>query len=142
MKQFILTVFIAVGFANISFASTADLFSYNEEAIEAEFSQIDQVESFVVENNGITFSEMQNQGHLTQFNLNWNAFDNSAAPMFGLSDMDWNSFVCGFCCWPVGIFTVLLNDDKGSDSKTSFLIGIGVNIVLGLLGGGGYAAGA
>ena len=97
MKQFILTVFMAVGIMGASFASTADLFDVNEAAIEAHFEQIDAVESFVLAND-ITFSEMETEGHLAQFDLNWNAFDNSAAPMFGLSDMDWGSFVCGFYC--------------------------------------------
>ncbi len=140
MKQFIFTLLIAVGFTSISLASTADLFTYNEEAIEAEFTQINQVESFVNANEGITFSDMESQGHLSQFNLNWNSFDNSAAPMFGISDMDWKSFACGFCCWPIGIFTVLLNDNKDSDQKTSYLIGAAVGLLWNIIGGLGSAS--
>lgn len=140
MKQFIFTLFLAVGLTGASFASTADLFDVNEAAIEAQFEQIDAVESFVVAND-ITFTEMETEGHLAQFDLNWNAFDNSAAPMFGISDMDWNSFICGFCCWPLGIFTVLLNDNKDSDQKTSYLVGAGVGLLWNLIASIGGAAG-
>ena len=73
MKQFIFTLFLAVGLTGASFASTADLFDVNEAAIEAQFEQIDAVESFVVAND-ITFTEMETEGHLAQFDLNWIAF--------------------------------------------------------------------
>lgn len=140
MKQFILTLLVAVGFSGTMFANTADLFTFNEEAIEAEFVEINHVESFVASNNGITFNQMEQTGALSNFNLNWTAYDASAAPMFGLSDMDWNSFLCGFCCWPVGIFTIILNDDKDSDQKTSYVVGVIVSVVLGAISGGGYSA--
>ncbi|MBI1183428.1 hypothetical protein GC194_04115 [bacterium] len=129
MKYFILTRTLAVGLVSNSFAGTAQLFDFNSEAIEAEFNQINQFESYVSNHEGLTFNDMQNSGSLSQFDLNWNSFDASAAPMFGISDMDWNAAVCGFCCWPIGIFTVILNDNKDSDSKISYLIGVGVSLV-------------
>lgn len=49
MKQFIFTLLIAVGFSGTMFAKTADLFTFNEEAIEAEFASFDNI----VNNNNV-----------------------------------------------------------------------------------------
>ena len=37
--------------------------------------------------------------------------------------VDWNSFAWGFCCCPVGFFTVAVNNNSDSDMKTSYWIG-------------------
>lgn len=133
MNKIILTLSFVLGLAVFTNANNADLFSIDEAAIEAEFEEIGSLESYVQSNEGITFNEMEVKGELNNFNLDFEHFDASAAPMFGIEDVDWSSFACGFCCWPVGIFTVLLNDNKDADSKTSYFVGLGTNIVLGLV---------
>lgn len=146
MKLRLLTLFLVLGTSLTSFASTADLFAFNEDAIEAEFSEISAFETFVVENNGMSYADMQATGALSQFSLDFNTFDASAAPMFGFEDVDWTSFLWGFCCFPcgaiIGVFTVLLNDDKDSDSRMSYFIGAGVGFLVSTIGGLGYNSSA
>lgn len=142
MKLRLLTLLLFLGTSFASFASSADLFAFNEEAIEAEFSEISAFENFVVENNTMSYADMQANGSLSQFALDFNTFDASAAPMFGFEDVDWGSFLWGFCCFPcgaiIGVFTVLLNDNKDADSRMSYFIGAGVGFVLSTVGGLGY----
>jgi hypothetical protein len=35
--------------------------------------------------------------------------------------MNWKAFAWGFCCWPIGIFTVMLKDSSTREDKISFL---------------------
>eukprot|EP00657_Telonema_sp_P-1_P000306 TRINITY_DN1056_c0_g1_i1.p1 TRINITY_DN1056_c0_g1~~TRINITY_DN1056_c0_g1_i1.p1 ORF type:complete len:198 (+),score=29.35 TRINITY_DN1056_c0_g1_i1:183-776(+) len=144
MKLRLLTLFLVLGTSLTSFASTADLFAFNEDAIEVEFSEISAFETFVLENNGMTYTDMQAAGALSQFSLDFNTFDASAAPMFGFEDVDWTSFLWGFCCFPcgaiIGVFTVLLNDNKDSDSRMSYFIGAGVGLVVSAITGAGASS--
>lgn len=139
MKSRLLTLLLVLGTSLASYASTADLFAFNEASIEAEFSEITAFETFVVENNGMTYADMQANGALSQFSLDFNTFDASAAPMFGFEDLDWGSFLWGFCCFPcgaiIGVFTVLLNDNKDSDSRMSYFIGAGVGFIISAVSG-------
>jgi hypothetical protein len=50
--------------------------------------------------------------------------------------MDWESFAWGFCCCPVGFFTVAVNNNKDSDMKTSYWIGVASYIVLSSISAG------
>jgi len=142
MKSKLLFIILLVGASFSSYASTSDLFQLDEASINAEFAEINNFESFVVSNDFLSYADMQQSGALSQFALNFDNFDATAAPMFGFEDMDWGSFLWGFCCFPcgalIGIFTVLLNDDKGSDSKLSYAIGAGVGLVVSSLSGAGY----
>ncbi|NOZ47682.1 MAG: hypothetical protein GXO79_13010 [Chlorobi bacterium] len=135
MKKLILIGLLTVFILNARiYAGNADLFNYNEAAIEAEFAQLNTLENYV-SNYDVTLNELKanNSFILTELHLNNIEMQNPLDLMFGFEDIDWGSFAWGFCCWPIGIFTVLLKDEKGSDSKMSYFIGIGTGVVLGLI---------
>ena len=131
MKKIIFTLTVFFCLIGRVKANTSNLFEINEAQIDAEFQELDRVETFLSNNEQITFSEMERTGAINQFDLNWTAYDKSASPMFGFSDISWRSFAWGFCCFPVGIFTVILNDSKSNDDRISYFIGIGTILIIG-----------
>ena len=136
MKKIYFFLVLALGFTTITSASNADLFSYNETAIETEFATLTELESYVSE-NGASLSELNANNYLSSLNLD-NKIAANANPMFSFDDIDWVSFAWGFCCWPVGCFVVVLNGNKDSDQKASFWIGLGASYVLSAISGGAY----
>lgn len=130
MKQLTLTSLFLICFFGAVFANTADLFTFNEKAIEAEFIEINKVEAFVAKSENISFSAMEQTKALKNFDLKWTAYDINAAPMFGFSDIDWTSWAWGFCCFPIGIITVILDDGSSNDDRISYFIGIGTMLVI------------
>jgi len=109
----------------ISFASNTE-FSYDKSALVAEFNQIDLIANFVDETKA-SITEVNNS---TIFKGNIELTNAIAVkPNLKFEDVDWGSFAWGFCCWPIGIFTVVLNDDKDKDSKHSFLAGIASSVI-------------
>lgn len=111
-------------------ASNTDLFQLDEAAMEAQLHELNEVDKILQRNEGFTIEDIQKQDVLAGITLDVNGM---AAPQFGISDMDWGAFAWGFCCWPIGLFTVILNDNKDSDSKISYLIGVGTGVVLGAI---------
>ncbi|MBI3141374.1 MAG: hypothetical protein HYZ16_00955 [Bacteroidetes bacterium] len=132
LKHVLVWAIAFFGLHTAAMAATADLFSYDQAGVESQFNALEDLDTYLDVNTGTTYADLQSSGTANQFDLNWNQFNANAA--FSFSDMDWGSFAWGFCCWPVGLFVVLLNGNKDSDQKMSFLIGIGVNIVLGVIG--------
>ncbi|MFY0685928.1 MAG: hypothetical protein JXQ90_02120 [Cyclobacteriaceae bacterium] len=142
MKKTILKVsslIMAFQVLMVSFASAAPkMNSYESEdynlaidSFESDFAELDELEAFIGESN-LTYEELAEIENL-DFDLNSVAAVNSISSTmaFSFGDMDWVAFLWGFFCWPIGIFTVLLNDDKGSDSRISFWIGLATAVVLG-----------
>lgn len=128
-------------FSAISYASTnTDLFELNEEKINTEFAELNELEAFVSMNENVTIHNIyqENAGLIAGTNLSYGPEGMMGHNGFSIDNFEWGSFAWGFCCFPIGatigIFTVLLNDNKGSDHKTSYLIGAGV----GFLFSGGF----
>jgi hypothetical protein len=101
-------------------------FSYDKNALTTEFSQLDKIETYVEKNN-VSYTELSNspvfEGNIELTNAI------AVKPNLKFEDVDWGSFAWGFCCWPVGIFTVLINDDKDQNSKNSFWAGLGGSVI-------------
>ena len=136
MKKLVYSLLI-MAIPALSFAGSSE-FSYDKDALSTEFSQLDQVATFVDKNN-VSYAELTNT-HVFEGNLE---LTNHIAvkPNFGFDDMDWKAFAWGFCCWPIGIFLYMLpSRDKSSEEKTSFWIGALTGVVLGAIGGGGSSS--
>lgn len=129
MKKLFTLLAVVFALSTTSMASaTSDLFTLNETELNADFNELNQVEAVVVETNA-DYNTLIASNYPTS-NLSANS---AMATNFSISDMDWGSFAWGFCCWPIGIFTVLLNKNKESDSKISFFVGLGTSVVLSLI---------
>jgi hypothetical protein len=140
MKKLLLAFVACFVFASSSYAINADLFKLDETKINAEFAELNELETYVSMNENVTIHNIyaENAGLVAGMNLSYGSEGMMARNGFTLDDIEWGSFAWGFCCWPVGIFTVLLNDDKGTNHKISYFIGWGTSAVL---GGIGYGAG-
>jgi hypothetical protein len=60
---------------------------------------------------------------------------NANAASFTFDDINWKAFAWGFCCWPIGLFTVVFKSSSTREDKISFFIGWGTIVVLNLVGG-------
>ena len=131
MKNFYLFVVAVFLCSSLSTkASTADFFTYDETALSTQMTDLSQLEAYVKDHSGITLHE------LTALNLDVVEKIKLSGPLdysntlFGFEDINWTSFVWGFCCWPIGIFTVILDKDEDQNSKISYFIGIGTAFIL------------
>ena len=139
MKKNILFLLLGLFlFSNSVFSSNAELFSYDESAMQNEFSELVVLENYVLQNEGTTYTELsiQQPQLVSSLNLSCPSPLNMA---FGIGDMKWGAFAWGLLCCPVGFFLVILDDDEDSDSKISFWIGVACSAILSTVSGGvGY----
>ena len=133
MKKFLLVAALTfAAYVNNSFASTADLFAYDETTVSAQLSETTLIENYVTSNTDVTLSEMQSDESLSS-SLNLSNFNSNAAS-FTFDDINWKAWAWGFCCWPIGIFTVILKSSSTREDKISFVIGILTGVVLSIPG--------
>jgi len=133
MKKIILLASLALMIAGTSMAGQAGLFSYNQEAVEVEMNDLTSLENFVLENPGVSLSDMiasenelvADMAHSSSFY----GFDLMNEKALGIGGFLW-----GCCLGPVGVLVVWLVADDPAETKKS-IIGCIVNA---LLGGGGY----
>lgn len=134
MKKLLLCLF-AVGLiaSGQVFAGDGELFSYNKDALNTEFAELSAVEDYVIQNNGITLSEMQADNSDLAGSLPAFSFI-STTTIYG-GPIGIPSFVWGCVLGPVGILAVyLLADDPSSEARKA-LWGC---IIGSILWGGGY----
>jgi len=140
MKKLLLVILACFVFTSLSYATNAGLFELDEEKISAEFTELNELEAYVAMNENVTIHNIyeENAGLVSGMNLSYGPEGMMARNGFSLDDMEWGSFAWGFCCWPIGIFTVLLNNDKGSNHKISYFIGLGTAVVLSAISSPAY----
>ena len=103
----------------LSFADSSP-FSYDKNELNTEFSQLNKVSSYIDYTN-VSFDELSNS-HIFDGKIELTKAI-ALHPDLKFRDVDWGAFALGFCCFPVGIFTILRNDNKRQESKNSFCIG-------------------
>ncbi len=131
MRKFILMSWILVmlSFSFVYATNTASLFQYDKASVESEFSELNQLEQYVHNHES---GSIRNMEHLSKV-MGVMQDDEEAASSdngFAMDDMDWGAFAWGFCCCPIGFFTVAINSNKTNDQKLSYWIGVGVSTVL------------
>ncbi len=125
MKKGILFSFMLLLISSVAFSGTTsdELFSYDKNQVEQEFTELNQLEAYVNANQGVTLADVQ-----LEFNSNFNM--QSSPLKFDFGDIEWGAFAWGFLCCPVGFFVVVLDDRARKDEKTSFWIGVITNVVI------------
>ncbi len=108
----------------------AQFFSYDKEAVEETFSQLDQLEKQIILQTGINNESLSGKSLMYSDLTGINASSVPVSPLFGINDMDWGAFAWGFLCCPVGFFVVAINKQKPQRSKTSYWIGVIASSVL------------
>ena len=99
---------------------SASNYTFDEVELEEEFTTLTKIESQVFESNfnGETIDNLKTNSTFTVLNA-----DPITLGETNEFYVDWNSFAWGFCCCPVGFFTVAVNNNSDSDMKTSYWIG-------------------
>lgn len=114
----------------ISFVSVASVseFEYDKGELQSEFRTLDNLSSYLDKTN-LSYAQVS-ELNLFEGDLE---LTNSLAlkPNLKLDEVDWGAFAWGFCCWPIGIFTVAINDDKDKNSKNSFVAGVVSSVIAG-----------
>ena len=134
-KIFILLFFVSTTI--LSFGGNAALFSYDADELQSEFTDLQSLETMVIANQNLTIADFEQMDvdWLNRIDLEKMKTTSPVQAMFGIEDMDWTAFAWGFCCCPVGFFTIAIKDDKSSDEKLSFWVGVGVSVVIYFVGG-------
>jgi hypothetical protein len=133
MKKLLFALTVIFASVNVNaYALSASDFDKQDEFKTTEFEMLASMEEAVeASSSEVTYAQLvQERPEFASMNL---AASSSA---FSLDSMDWKSFAWGFCCCPVGFFVVVLNDDKDSDQKLSYWIGVAVNVVLSAISNG------
>jgi hypothetical protein len=114
--------------ATVSFAGNAELFKVDESSINEKFSELTELENFVVSNNFISLNDIveNNVFDVSKININTMAANAGSSSL----EFAWDGFLWGFLCCPIGFFVVAINDDKTTDQKTSYWIGVAASVVL------------
>lgn len=132
MKKLLLLASVTLMLVGSSFAGNAELFLYDQEAIEAEMANLNSLENFVLENPGVNLDDMLASNNILVQGMS------EASAFYGLNHMNEKAFgiggfLWGCCLGPAGVLIVwLVADDPGETRKS--IVGCIINA---LLGGGG-----
>jgi len=119
MKKLLLfaSIMLAV-FSTRAIAGDAQLFDLNEDKINAEFTELNELEKFVTEHDGITLSQLRESNNALVLNLNLSNNGIAGLMMFEEPPLGIPSFIWGFCLGWVGLLvTYLVADDKEETKK-------------------------
>lgn len=113
-------------------ASNADLFEYNPASLNAEMQELNDLESFVSNNAGVTYTDMLMGGNSLLVNI-----ENPLSPISNMSiaegPLGIPSILWGCCLGLIGVLIVYIvsNEDKHElkMSLVGCLIGTAVSIV-------------
>jgi hypothetical protein len=105
---------------NLGFAADAALFEVNEQEISTEFAQLDELESYVNANEGVTFSSMDSSNPLL---ANVSAGNSALGVVSSLAEAPLGipSFLWGFCFNVAGVAIVYFVADDREETRKAFI---------------------
>ena len=114
-KLSILSVILLVAFTVNTFAEDPGLFTYDKSTVESEMASLNQLESYVYNNPGITFEQLKEEGNPLATELAGPNSLNSLNLMYEKA-LGIGGFWWGCCLGPAGILVVyLVTEDKAED---------------------------
>ena len=132
MRKKIFTLLFAA-ISTMSFATgNAELFQVDVQELTADFAQLNELESFVNANEGITIDEINIENPLVQNVANASDVLGVLASLRGDSPLGIPSLVWGLCLSWVGVLIVYFVADDRDETKKAFTgcaIGAGIYIV-------------
>jgi hypothetical protein len=133
MKKLILMICAGAFLSAFVNANNADLFSYDQNQVAQELSQLQSLENYVSANPDITLSSLQaeNNSLIANLNLSTNdisGFALSGEPPLGISSFLWG---CVFNLLGVGLVYFMTDQDKDETKKAFMgcLVSTGVWVV-------------
>ncbi len=132
MRQLFLVTLLLTGFYG-SLSANQNPMQFDRQKFEEDFDKLKQLEHYVSTHDlsGVQGLKKRKPELLKGVNLASSNTSSAVAKGWSFSDMEWGPFAWGFCCWPVGLFTVAINDDKSKNEKISYWIGAGTSTVVG-----------
>ena len=132
MRKKIFTLLFAA-ISTMSFATgNAELFQVDVQELTADFAQLNELESFVNANEGITIDEINFENPLVQNVANASDVLGVLASLRGDSPLGIPSLVWGLCLSWVGVLIVYFVADDRDETKKAFTgcaIGAGIYII-------------
>lgn len=120
IKKFLFSAAFALA-CNFGFASAnADLFQVNEEELNVEFAQLNELESFVNSNEGVTMSSMESTSPLLQ-NVTPTGDALGVLSTYGEPPLGIPSFLWGFCFNVAGVAIVYFVADDRDETRKAFI---------------------
>lgn len=120
IKKFLFSAAFALA-CNFGFASAnAELFQVNEEELNVEFAQLNDLESFVNSNEGITLSSMESNSPLLQ-NVTPTGDALGMLSTYGEPPLGIPSFLWGFCFNVAGVAIVYFVADDRDETRKAFI---------------------
>jgi hypothetical protein len=117
-KTFFLTMCLLYLFTATS--NTDGLFSFNKEELTAEMQDLQNLENYIVDNNGITFAELEeNNSELLANVLSANSCPYSYQLLLSDVPLGIPSFVWGLCCGFAGVGIVYFMTEDREEVKKS-----------------------
>lgn len=124
MKNLFICLFAMLSLS--AFANQSSYFDLNEEAINAEFETLNTLEDAVLSSPEMTVSQAVEMNLMT---IAQGADISTSSNGSGFA-FEWEGFLWGFLCCPIGLFTVAVNSRKSHDNKISYWIGVGAGSVI------------
>ena len=120
-KAILFASFMLAVFSTQAIAGDARLFDLNEDQINAEFTELNELEVFVTENDGITLSQLRESNNALALNLNLSNNGIAGLMMLGEPPAGIPSFLWGCILGPIGILLVyLISEDSDETKKALF----------------------
>jgi hypothetical protein len=123
MKKVLLTLLTGLFVSVFAMANNSDLFSYDENQVSQEMSQLQALEDFVAVNPGVTLSNLQTENNALVNDLNLaNGEFGGIGSMSGEPALGIPSFLWGCVLSWVGVLVVyLVTDQDKSETKKAFM---------------------
>lgn len=131
MKHLLICLFATLSIS--SFANQSSYFELNEEALNAEFETLNTLEEAVLSSPEMTVSQAVDMNLMTV--AQGADLPHRTSNGNGTFAFEWEGFLWGFLCCPIGLFTVAVNKNKSHDTKISYWIGVAAYSVLNIVYG-------
>ena len=132
MKKLLLIVCLLAFISLRSSAGSSDLFSIDEDQIKSEMSELNQLEQFIEQNEGVTFTTLQSENNELIANVtnDYALVSSSLNPNNPMGTVP--AFLWGFCLGPIGVIIAYFIDE---DNLLWSLVGC---LVSSSIAGGGW----
>ncbi|MBL6963591.1 MAG: hypothetical protein ISR55_07200 [Bacteroidetes bacterium] len=92
-------------------ADGGDLFDVQEEKIQSELNELNMLEEFILQNEGVTFSQLQAENSELLENISAN--HSAVSTSLGINSPTGTipAFLWGFCLGPIGVLIAYLIDE-------------------------------
>ena len=132
MKKLLLVATAAIFLAAQGMATEPELFDFDKAAVNAAMSDLNQVENFVLQNEGMTLSQMEQDGVFERTNLVKIA-PLDGASIYGEPPLGIPSFLWGCIFGVVGLAIVYFIAEDAEETKKALygcIVGTVVSVVL------------